>query len=117
MQPRLAFTKHLRMEQSTLDLFALETEKLLAAGEKLIRRHSDLGPDSPLKNGIIAELNAKISRARQKHDEGMKYRRAMEDALHERDCHLGTNERGVVPLLKTILATLEKENVDLERWV
>jgi len=103
--------------ETTLDLFNLETEKLLAVSEKLIRRHSELGPDSPLKNGIIADLNAKISRARQKHDEGMKYRRAMEDALHERDCHLGSNERGVVPLLKTILSMLEKDDADLARWI
>jgi hypothetical protein len=59
-------------------------EKIIEIGEKIIRRHISLGPKSPVNNIVIADLHSRISSAKAKHEEAVKYKKLMETALSDR---------------------------------
>jgi hypothetical protein len=94
----------------------VDPEKIISIGEKIIQQHTGLGADSPLSNGAIADLNSRISRAREKHEEGMKYKKLMEDALRDRDQYLGSEEKGVMTTLRSIHNTLKERNLKITDW-
>jgi hypothetical protein len=96
--------------------FEADPEKIILIGEKIIHQHISLGPDSPLSNGAIADLNSRISRAREKHEEGMKYKRLMENAWQDRDLYLGSEEKGVISTLKSIHHSLKEHNLKISDW-
>jgi hypothetical protein len=96
--------------------FQADPEKIISIGEKIIQQHTSLGADSPLSNGAIADLNSRVSRAREKHEEGMKYKKLMEDALRDRDQYLGSEEKGVMTTLKSIHTTLRECNLKTTDW-
>jgi hypothetical protein len=104
------------MEKTKIDLFQADTETIIAIGEKIIQRHTALGPLSPLSNIVVADLNARISSAKQKHAEGMKYKRLMEDAWQDRDRFLGSPDKGVKYTLEAIGATIKDGNLSMDEW-
>jgi hypothetical protein len=78
---------------STSDIPSLnplvDPEVLLREGQKIVEEHISKGAESTLKGSSIADLNFKLNLAREKHEEGMKYKRLMERAWLERDQFLG----------------------------
>ena len=104
------------MEKLKLDLFQADTETIIALGEKIILRHTSLGPKSPLSNIVVADLNARISMAKQKHEEGVKYKRLMEDAWLDRDRFLGNPDKGVQYTLEAIGTLIKEGNLAMDEW-
>ena len=105
------------MGKAKIDMVNIDIEKLLSIGEKIIHRHSILGPESPLQNGVVADLNARISGAREKHSEVTKYKKLMEDALRDRDYFLGGKDKGVYLTLTALINILDRENYNLDEWI
>ncbi|MBT1685205.1 hypothetical protein [Dawidia soli] len=66
-----------------------QAEALIKLAEKIIEQHSNAGPQSPVKPHLIADLNSRISPARARHEQGLRYARMAEDAFAERDELLG----------------------------
>ncbi|MBT1704695.1 hypothetical protein [Chryseosolibacter indicus] len=93
-----------------------EAKTIICIGEKIINLHTNLGPKSPINNVMIADLNSKISIARQKHEEGEKYKKLMEDAWRERDLCLKKKEKGVIEMLRSIKNMLLGENRSISDW-
>jgi hypothetical protein len=96
---------------------------LIQVVEKIIARHQQLGPSSPLNPGQIADLNYKVAHARIKHEEGLKYQRLMQSAWQERDRlldlekgELGTFSRCVREVRHQILNAFPMDGKELERW-
>lgn len=94
----------------------VEAKAIICVGEKIINVHTNLGPSSPINNVVIADLNSRINRAREKHEEGEKYKKLMEDAWRERDLCLGKEDKGVLTMLKSIKATLTDKNISASEW-
>ncbi|HEY5824101.1 MAG TPA: hypothetical protein VIT44_07045 [Cyclobacteriaceae bacterium] len=67
-------------------------EDLISLAEKILACHQQKGSESPLKVQMIADLSYKCAQAKIKHEEGMKYKRLMDDVLTERDQFLGLKE-------------------------
>lgn len=94
----------------------------ISLAEKIIARHIEKGPGSPIKTGQIADLNYKIKEAKIKHAEGLKYKKLMDDALRERDRLLGLdrdNSGGLVQTLKQLITMLNEiysQTPELEEW-
>ena len=97
-------------------IFDADVHSIILIGEKIIQKHTALGPSSPLKCMLIADLHSRISAARQKHDEGEKYRRLMEDAWRDRDRFLGIKEKNVQYSLQAIASILDGEKCDMRDW-
>lgn len=97
-------------------IFDADVQAIIRMGEKIVQKHTALGPASPLKNMLIADLNSRITTARQKHDEGEKYKRLMEEAWQERDYYLGIKEKNVQYTLKAIASILTGERQNLREW-
>lgn len=98
------------------DIFNADIETIIVIGEHIIHRHTSLGAASPLNNMVIADLHSRISAARQKHAEGDKYKRLMEEAWRDRDFFLGIKEKNVQYTLKAIAGILSNDNSDLRDW-
>jgi hypothetical protein len=101
-----------------------QADALIQITEKIIHRHQEIGPSSPLNPGQIADLNYKINHARVKHNEGLKYQRLMENAWAERDRFLGIANTGeAAPLPSTIenmcrflMDMFKADRKELEKW-
>jgi hypothetical protein len=91
----------LRIENS--DQLNLEdVGSLIQIVEKIVQRHQVMGPSSPLNPAQIADLNYKIRYAKDKHEEGLKYRLLMQAAWAERDGFLNKSADDAYPLSSTI---------------
>jgi hypothetical protein len=79
--------------------------QLIRLAEKIIEEHINKGAGSTLKANHIADLNYKLKLAKDKHEEGLKYKRLMEDAWQERDQFLGSgnNPAGGVTQIITLM--------------
>jgi hypothetical protein len=104
------------MKKNNLSFLQADAETMILIGEKIIQRHTALGPKSPLSNAVIADLNFRISSAKLKHEEAMKLKRMMEDAIKDRDHYMGSNDKGVVYTLMAISNILEEGNVHMDDW-
>lgn len=104
------------MQKIKTDPLGLDTETIILIGEKIVRRHMHLGPGSPLNNVLIADLNSRISVAKQKHEEGLKYKKLMEDAWRNRDNYLGTKDKSVKFTILAIINKLKEENLNIHDW-
>lgn len=104
------------MQKMKIDVPEPNSETIILIGETIVYRHSMLGPDSPLNNAVIADLNSRISRAKQKHAEGAKYKKLMEDAWRDRDHFLGSDEKDVFSTLKAIANKLKEKNLNINEW-
>lgn len=100
-----------------------DASTLIEITEKIIARHQEIGPESPLNPGQIADLNYKINHAKAKHAEGLKYKRLMENAWAERDLFLRTEKgssgfvNATVQDLCTLLKDIFKEDrEELDKW-
>lgn len=102
--------------QHPQDIFLADTESVITIAERIIYQHMTLGPASPLKNLVIADLNSRISIARQKHDEGMKYKKLMEEAWRDRNHYLGSSDKSVQCTLHAIMNILRQENCSMGEW-
>ncbi len=98
-------------------------EELIALAEKILNCHHNLGTKSPLKVQIIADLNYKFALAKAKHEEAMKYKKLMDEAINECDHLLGlrnpqagaTSISNIICLLAEILQTSEGQE-KLANW-
>jgi len=98
-------------------------EELISLAEKIVACHQQKGSESPLKVQMIADLSYKCAQAKIRHEEGMKYKRLMEDALDERDQYLGLNTplpgaksiTSVVSFMAEILGSTQQEG-ELVKW-
>lgn len=104
------------MEKTKIDLLRADTETIILIGEKIVKQHTSLGSKSPVNNVVVADLNSRITNAKQKHEEAMKYKKLMEDSLRDRDHYLGTKDKGVNFILMAISNILKEENVHLDEW-
>lgn len=104
------------MEKIKIDLLHADTDTVIVIGEKIVKQHTSLGSKSPVNNIVIADLNSRISNAKQKHEEAMKYKKLMEDALRDRDHYLGTKDKGVNYILMAISNILKEQNLHLDEW-
>lgn len=99
---------------------AIEAEEMISLTEKIIERHSLKGPASPLNVGQVAEINYKVKRARDKHAEGLKYKRLMEEAWSERDNFLKTDSNGltetVIHLIRVLTESYAEDRTELAQW-
>lgn len=66
-----------------------QAEGLIKLAEKIIEQHGNAGPQSPVKPYLIADLNSRVSPARARHEQGLRYARMAQDAFAERDELLG----------------------------
>lgn len=66
-----------------------QAEALIKLAEKIIEQHGNAGPQSPVKPYLIADLNSRVSPARARHEQGLRYARMAQDAFAERDELLG----------------------------
>jgi len=104
------------MEKIKIDLLHADTETIISIGQKIVQRHMSLGASSPISTIVVADLNSRISSAREKHEEGAKYKKLMEDAWRDRDHYLGKHDKGVQYTLNAIGNILKEENVNLQDW-
>ena len=89
-----------------------DPEQLLVLAQKIIDQHVKKGAYSTLHANHVADLNYKLKCARDKHEEGLKYKRLMEEACAERDRFLGlagTNTYGLMQVI-TQMKTANGEN-------
>jgi hypothetical protein len=115
--------KHSSTSALTQLVIPTNAEDLILLAEKILACHQQKGPVSPLKVQIIADLNYKCAQAKLRHDEGMKYKRLMEDALDERDQYLGFNTplpgvtsiTSVVSFIAEILQSTQQKE-ELKKW-
>lgn len=98
------------------DLFAQDAEAIISICEKIIVQHQNLGPASPLALNVIASLSLRTSSAKDKHIEGMKYKKLMESAWRERDQYLVNGEKDLLSDLKAIHSALRQQDLDLSSW-
>jgi len=98
------------------DLLPHDAEAIISVCEKIIDQHKNLGPASPLGMSVIASLSVRSSSAKEKHNEGMKYKKLMESAWRERDQYLVNGDKDLVSDLRTIYSTLKQQELDLTRW-
>lgn len=92
-------------------------EALISLAEKIIQQHAVEGPQSPVKPQIIADLNYRISSAKLRHDQGLKYERLMREAFAERDFllskqHSGKDDRDVKSMIETVIQLLQQHYSD-----
>lgn len=94
-------------------------EALISLAEKIIQQHAIEGPLSPVRPQIIADLNYRISSAKVRHDQGLKYERLMREAFAERDFLLskqnsttGKDDRDVKSIIETVIQLLQKHYSD-----
>lgn len=83
-------------------------EDLLQLAQKIIEQHIKKGAYSPLHANQVADLNYKLKCARDKHEEGQKYKKLMEAAWVERDHFLGiggSSSFGLAQLISQMKAT------------
>jgi hypothetical protein len=100
-----------------------KAEELIGLAETILSCHQKKGAESPLKVQMIADLNYKCAQAKLRHEEGMKYKRLMEDALDERDQYLGFNTplpgvtsiTSVVSFMAEILESTQQKD-ELKKW-
>jgi hypothetical protein len=97
-------------------LVAGDIQAIISIGEKIIHQHTQLGAGSPLNSALIADLNSRISRAKEKHEEGVKYKKLMEDAWKERDHYLGNEDKGVLITMESIFGILTEQSVNMNSW-
>lgn len=74
-------------------------EELLKLAEKIIDVHIAVGINSPLRVGLVADLNFRLRHALSKHEEAVKYKKLMENSLIERDNIMGINNSNGIPTL------------------
>ena len=98
-------------------------EELIVLAEKILTCHQLKGAESPLKVQMIADLSYKCAQAKIHHEERMKYKRLMDDALEERDQFLGlktplsgtTSITSTISFLAEILETTQRKE-ELNEW-
>ncbi|HEY9047234.1 MAG TPA: hypothetical protein VIN08_15120 [Ohtaekwangia sp.] len=111
-------TDHTSREQPSLrsDSFTIpeHAEALISLAEKIIQQHTSEGPMSPVKPHLIADLNYRVSSAKAKHDQGLKYARLMQEAFSERDFLLGKyintgkDDRDVKSIIEAVVQVLKQ---------
>jgi hypothetical protein len=97
-------------------LVAGDIQAIISIGEKIIQQHMQLGASSPLNSALVADLNSRISRAKEKHEEGTKYKRLMEDAWKERDSYIGNEDKGVLLTMESIFGILTEQSMNMNNW-
>jgi hypothetical protein len=105
----------------TLSAEALQdAETLITLALKIIEQHSHSGTESPLKANQVADLNYRVNIVREKHDEGLKYKKLMDACWIERDYFLGSTENGLIQSLMKIVHSLNEtfpsNKAELARW-
>jgi hypothetical protein len=82
-----------------------DPDQLLQLAQKIIDEHVHKGAESTLKANHIADLNYKLNCAKDKHEEGLKYKRLMERAWSERDQFLGAagTSAGLVQIISNLM--------------
>lgn len=98
------------------DVFAEDAETIISICEKIIDQHVNLGPASPLGMNVIASLSTRASSAKEKHHEGLKYKKLMESAFRERDRFLVSGEKDIMSDLTAIYNQLKEQDVDVCGW-
>jgi hypothetical protein len=97
------------MDKPTLSAETLvDAETLIALALRIIERHSQYGTESPLKGSQVADLNYRVNIIKEKHDEGMKYKKLMDACWIERDYFLGSTESGMIHSLMKIVQSLNE---------
>lgn len=109
------------LHMNSADSFSIpeHAEALILLAEKIIQQHAIEGPLSPVKPQIIADLNFRVSSAKVRHDQGLKYERLMREAFAERDFLLskqnsttGKDDRDVKSILETVIQLLQNHYSD-----
>lgn len=98
------------------DLLPDDAEAIISLCEKIIDQHQNLGPASPLGMNVIASISLRSSSAKEKHNEGMKYKKLMESAWRERDQYLVSGDKDLVSDLRAIYNSLKEQNLDVTGW-
>lgn len=97
-----------------------DADALITLALKIIERHSQFGIDSPLKANQVADLNYRVNIIREKHDEGMKYKKLMDASWIERDYFIGSKDNGMIQSLIKIVQSLNdsfpSDKNELSRW-
>ncbi len=74
-------------------------EELLKLAEKIIDVHISEGINSPLRVGLVADLNFRLRHAQAKQEEVIKYKKLMDNSLIERDNIMGIKNSSGIPIL------------------
>lgn len=98
------------------DVFAEDPEEIISICEKIIDQHVSLGPASPLGMNVVASLSTRTSSAKEKHHEGLKYKKLMESAFRERDRYLVNGDKDIMSELTAIYHQLKAQNLDMDTW-
>jgi hypothetical protein len=105
----------------TLSEQALEdADALIILALKIIERHAQSGTDSPLKANQVADLNYRVNIVREKHEQGLKYKKLLDACWIERDYFIGTKDGGMIHSLLKIIQSLNesypKDKAELSKW-
>jgi hypothetical protein len=115
------FMKGNELYMNSADSFTIpeRAEALISLAEKIIQQHAIEGPLSPVRPQIIADLNYRVSSAKVRHDQGLKYERLMREAFAERDFLLskqnsttGKDDRDVKSIIETVIQLLQQHYSD-----
>jgi hypothetical protein len=97
-----------------------DADALITLALKILERHSQCGTDSPLRANQIADLNYRVNIVRDKHDEGLKYKKLMDASWIERDYFIGSKDNGMIQSLIKIVQSLNEsfpaDKNELSRW-
>jgi hypothetical protein len=85
-------------------------EELFKLANKIIKRHTDEGANSPLPKINIAKMNFKLNNAQNLHNLGTQYQELAKQAFEERDRYIGIEsigkENSLSKFIKTVFESL-----------
>lgn len=111
------------MKSSASDLKA---ERMMSLAETIVKRHQEIGPGSPVKSSLIAELSFRNNDIREKHKEGLRYLKIAFEAFYERDRLIGiasgepseikTLEHYIDRVMEALMKVYDEDDDAWEEW-
>ena len=106
-----------------MELFK-KPEELFKLANKIIKKHTDEGVNSPLPKINIAKMSFKLNNAQNLHNLGTQYQKLARQAFEERDRYIGiesvNNENSLTNFIKTVFDSLvcaySGKTRYLEKW-
>lgn len=97
-----------------------DADALITLAVKIIERHAMCGTDSPLKANQVADLNYRVNIVREKHEQGLKYKKLLDACWIERDYFMGTKDGGMIQSLLKVIQSLNEsfptDSTELSKW-
>jgi hypothetical protein len=89
-----------------------DPDQLMHLAQQIIDQHVKKGVQSPHQANHVADLSYKLKYVKDKHDEGLKYKKLMEEAWTDRDHYLGIGHQesfGLIHKISVLLKDLDRQ--------